>query len=225
MNTHMVHREGSEGVRVEEKEGGGDGGEAGTREERRRGHRSSVTGTRGGRTNVGVGDGGSGSRMGERTAERERETERAAAGERIRLGFGRGMCHGRTAYIRRGERGGVRGVGRRPAACLRGPFLRLGRHRATSSTVPCPCRATGQADGPGTARCLGPGQHGHGGHRAGPDSGRAKTTGHGPGRRAAGCMAKYSSASPDTEAAGSASPEPWVFAPPRPASRRGLRLA
>ena len=44
MNTHMVHREGSEGVRVEEKEGGGDGGEAGTREERRRGHRSSVTG-------------------------------------------------------------------------------------------------------------------------------------------------------------------------------------
>jgi len=43
MNTHMVHREGSEGVRVEEKEGG-DGGEAGTREERWRGHRSLVTG-------------------------------------------------------------------------------------------------------------------------------------------------------------------------------------
>ena len=43
MNTHMVHREGSEGVRVEEKEGGGDGGEAGTREERRCGHRSPVT--------------------------------------------------------------------------------------------------------------------------------------------------------------------------------------
>ena len=44
MNTHMVHREGSEGVRVEEKEGGGDGGEAGTREERRHGHRSPVMG-------------------------------------------------------------------------------------------------------------------------------------------------------------------------------------
>ena len=53
MNTHMVHQEGSEGVRVEEKEGGIDGGEAGTREERRRGHRSPVTGTRGGQTNVG----------------------------------------------------------------------------------------------------------------------------------------------------------------------------
>ena len=75
MNTHMVHREGSEGVRVEEKEGGGDGGEAGTREERRRGHRSPVTGTRGGRTNVGVG--GSGSRMGERSeSERLREPRR-----------------------------------------------------------------------------------------------------------------------------------------------------
>jgi len=77
MNTHMVHREGSEGVRVEEKEGGGDGGEAGTREERRRGHRSPVTGTRGGRTNVGVGGGGSGSRMGERSeSERLREPRR-----------------------------------------------------------------------------------------------------------------------------------------------------
>ena len=75
MNTHMVHREGSEGVRVEEKEGGGDGGEAGTREERRRGHRSPVTGTRGGQTNVG--GGGSGSRMGERSeSERLREPRR-----------------------------------------------------------------------------------------------------------------------------------------------------
>jgi len=177
MNTHMVHREGSEGVRVEEKEGG-DGGEAGTREERRRGHRSPVTGTRGGRTNVGVGGGGSGSRMGEQTAERERETERAAAGERIRLGFGRGMRHGRTAYIRRGERGGVRGVGRRPAACLRGPFLRPGRHRAASSTVPChrpgrrPRHGPVSRAGPARARWppgragLGPGQNN--GPRAGP---------------------------------------------------------
>ena len=198
MNTHMVHREGSEGVRVEEKEGGGDGGEAGTREERRRGHRSPVTGRtderRRRRRWIWIENG---------RAERERETERAAAGERIRLGFGRGMRHGRTAYIRRGERGGVRGVGRRPAACLRGPFLPPGRHRAASSTVPCPCRATGQAGGPGTARCLGPGQHGHGGHRARLDSGRAKTTGHGPGRWAAGCMAKYRYEALGSQACGS----------------------
>ena len=107
MNTHMVHRERSEGVRVEEKEGGGDSGEAGTREERRRGHRSSVMGRtderRRRRRWIWIENG---------RAERERETERAAAGERIRLGFGRGMRRGRTAYIRRGR--GVCGVGQRP---------------------------------------------------------------------------------------------------------------
>ena len=89
MNTHMAHREGSEGVRVEEKEGGGDGGEAGTREECRRGHRSPVTGRTDERQRrrrwIWIENG---------RAERERETERVAAGERIRLGFGRGMHRG-----------------------------------------------------------------------------------------------------------------------------------
>ena len=180
MNTHMVHRERSEGVRVEEKEGGGDGGEAGTREEHRRGHRSPVTGTRGGRTNVGVGGGGSGSRMGERTAERERETERAAAGERIRLGFGRGVRRGRTAYIRRGERGAWGGPtpGGLPswAVSPTGPPLGRIMHRA----VPVPCHGPGRRPrhgpvsraGPARARWppgqagLGPGQNN--GPRAGP---------------------------------------------------------
>jgi len=53
--------------------------------------------------------------------------------------------------------------------------------RAASCTVPCPCHATGQAGGPGTARCLGPGQHG-----ARRPPGRA-----GPKQRATGCMGKY----------------------------------
>ena len=82
MNTHMVHREGSEGLRVEEKEGGGDGGEVGTREERRRGHRSPVTGRTDERRRrwIWIENG---------RAEQERETERAAAGERkSRRGLG-----------------------------------------------------------------------------------------------------------------------------------------
>ena len=127
MNTHMVHREGSEGVRVEEKEGGIDGGEAGTREERRRGHRSPVMGRTDERwrQRIWIENG---------RAERERETERAAAGERIRLGFGRGIrTAGRLIYD---EGRGVRGVGRRP---------RHGSHRAGLGPKQ---RATGQAGGP-----------------------------------------------------------------------------
>ena len=48
----------------------------------------------------------------------------------------------------------VHGVGRWPAF--------VGRFSDQAATGPHhpPCRATGQAGGPGTARCLGPGQHG-----------------------------------------------------------------
>ena len=166
MNTHMVHREGSEGVRVEEKEGGGDSGEAGTREEHRRGHRSPVTGRTDERRRrrwwIWIENG---------RAEQERETERAAAGERIRLGFGRGMRRGRTAYIRWGERGawGRPVPGGLPswAVSPTGPPPGCIMHRAVPRARPA-----AQA-------------------RARRPSGRAKTTGHGPGRRAAGCMAKY----------------------------------
>ena len=89
--------------------------------------------------------------------------------------------------MRRGRTGGVggrliydEGAWGGPAACLRGPFLRPGciMHRAVPRA-----REAAQAR-PGVS-----GRAGTGMTATGP--GRAKTTGHGPGRRAAGCMAKY----------------------------------
>ena len=64
-------------------------------------------------------------------------------------------------------------------------------HRAATVLAFWLCRATGQAGGPGTAWCLGPGRHGH--IVVEPDRavGRAKIPCHGPCQRATGRMAIY----------------------------------
>ena len=95
----------------------------------------------------------------------------------------------RCAYIDQGQ-------GRPAGPAFVGCSL-LGQmgHRAITvpacTTVPCLGRATGQGGGLDMAWSIGPCRQGPTSHRAVPCPCRAKRPGHGPCRRASGCMAFY----------------------------------
>jgi len=121
----------------------------------------------------------------------ERRTRAAARRRRngmrrVRVSGAPGRPHGGRLYMAWGAgRWGV-GVGRGPLPPRGLPgLMRRGGDRAGLFAVPCPGRATGWGDGPGTAWCLGPGRHGHDNTGPGRASGRAVPRA-GPKTRAAG---------------------------------------
>lgn len=135
-----------------------------------------------------------GGEVDERPMDRERREARQSGEWGLGFGWNRMRDWG-------GRAGGCRcgwliyGRGQRPS--WPGPPGPMGRLCHRAGIVPGSFigsgsgHATGLGGCPSIARCLGPGQPGSAGHRVVSCSGRAKSTGHGLGRQATGCMYIY----------------------------------